>query len=267
MSTFTTLAYRLALPMLSLLGSATACAQATFLIWPIYPKIEAQEKATAVWLENTGKDDAMVQIRVFKWQQQHYQDQYQAQNEVIPSPPIAKIKAGEKYMLRLTRPAAAPDHSEIAYRIIVDELPIQLNSPQATLPKVNFQMRYSIPLFSYGQGLGSGLTEASLAENRQNQLAQPILSYWLESDGNGKTQLYIQNKGLKFARLTGVQLQHGAPQINFENIAFGYILSNSTMHFDLSQTEAEKLRKAEKLYGQDSSGSSVQLIEIQKNIR
>lgn len=28
-------------------------AQATFLIWPIYPKIEANEKATAVWLQNT----------------------------------------------------------------------------------------------------------------------------------------------------------------------------------------------------------------------
>ncbi|EXB24414.1 csuC domain protein, partial [Acinetobacter baumannii 1440422] len=37
-------------------------AQATFLIWPIYPKIEANEKATAVWLQNTGKTDAMVQI-------------------------------------------------------------------------------------------------------------------------------------------------------------------------------------------------------------
>lgn len=57
-------------------------AQATFLIWPIYPKIEANEKATAVWLQNTGKTDAMVQIRVFKWNQDGLKDNYSEQSEI-----------------------------------------------------------------------------------------------------------------------------------------------------------------------------------------
>jgi fimbrial chaperone protein len=34
-------------------------AQATFLIWPIYPKIEANEKATAVWLQ--------IRVRPMRW--------------------------------------------------------------------------------------------------------------------------------------------------------------------------------------------------------
>ena len=66
-------------------------------------KIEANEKATAVWLQNTGKTDAMVQIRVFKWNQDGLKDNYSEQSEIIPSPPVAKIKAGEKHMLRLTK--------------------------------------------------------------------------------------------------------------------------------------------------------------------
>ncbi|RDF55032.1 molecular chaperone, partial [Acinetobacter baumannii] len=93
-------------------------AQATFLIWPIYPKIEANEKATAVWLQNTGKTDAMVQIRVFKWNQDGLKDNYSEQSEIIPSPPVAKIKAGEKHMLRLTKSANLPDGKEQSYRLI-----------------------------------------------------------------------------------------------------------------------------------------------------
>ena len=69
----------------------------------------------------------MVQIRVFKWDQNHQQDAFEEQTEIIPSPPVAKIKAGEKHMLRLTRATSVPDTKELAYRIIVDELPIKLN--------------------------------------------------------------------------------------------------------------------------------------------
>ena len=125
-------------------------------------KIEANEKATAVWLQNTGKTDAMVQIRVFKWNQDGLKDNYSEQSEIIPSPPVAKIKAGEKHMLRLTKSANLPDGKEQSYRLIVDELPIRLSDGnEQDASKVSFQMRYSIPLFAYGKGIGSGLTEES----------------------------------------------------------------------------------------------------------
>ena len=254
---------QLCLSTLSIALCHTAHAQATFVIWPIYPKIEAQEKATAVWLENTGKTDSMIQIRVFKWQQQDNKDQYQAQNEVIPSPPIAKIKAGEKYMLRLTRPNATLKNTETAYRIIVDELPIQLDD-KAAVSNVNFQMRYSIPLFSYGEGIGSGLDEESAKANLKNGLAKPILHYWLKNDERGRSQLYIQNTGLKFARITGVNLEKNSPQIPFQDISFGYILAGSTMRFDLNPKEAQQLALANKIYATDRSGNNTQVVEIDK---
>ncbi len=53
--------------------------------------------------KNTGKTDAMVQIRVFKWNQDGLKDNYSEQSEIIPSPPVAKIKAGEKHMLSLNQ--------------------------------------------------------------------------------------------------------------------------------------------------------------------
>ena len=56
-------------------------AKSNFLIWPIYPIIESQDKAAPVWLENIGDEASIVQIRVFKWSQNDNKDQYQNQQE------------------------------------------------------------------------------------------------------------------------------------------------------------------------------------------
>lgn len=250
--------------LLSSLG-ANAFAQATFLIWPIYPNIESNEKATAIWLENTGKSDAMVQVRAFKWNQKDFKDDYEVQTEIIPSPPVAKIKAGEKYMLRITRSIVPTPNTEQAYRIIVDELPIKLSQDSAAdNSTVSFQMRYSIPLFSYGKGIGSGLTADSAKENQKNMLAQPILTFWTEKNNNGQTELYIKNTGLKFARITGIRLNNNNDVLENNNLALGYVLANSSMRFSLSPEFAQKVSQAQLLYTTDSSGSGQKRIEIKR---
>lgn len=245
-------------------STAPVFAQATFLIWPIYPKIEANEKATAVWLENTGKSDAMVQIRVFNWEQKDYQDTYNEQNQIIPSPPIAKIKAGERHMLRLTQSVAVSENKEQAYRIIVDELPIKLDQNEAVdASKVSFQMRYSIPLFTYGKGVGSGLDEASQKINSKNPNAKPVLSWWIKNNQN-KSELYIRNTGKKFARISGIKLNANSEQFAFQNVSFGYILAESTMKFDLNPDAIKKIESQKILYAVDSSGVTQENLAITK---
>lgn len=249
----------------TMLMSPIVLAQATFLIWPIYPKIEANEKATAVWLENTGQSDAMIQVRVFKWDQHNFQDNYAEQNEVIPSPPIAKIKVGEKHMLRLTRAVQTPDGQEIAYRVIVDELPIKLNQKaEQDNSTVSFQMRYSIPLFTYGNQIGSGLTQESQKLNAKNNLAKPILTWWVKNNAQNKAELYIKNDGLKFARLSGIKTSTNAQQMAFGNMAFGYVLAQSTMKFDIDQKIAKQLAQQTTLYAVDSSGVQQETIEMKR---
>lgn len=245
--------------------SPTVLAQATFLIWPIYPKIEANEKAVAVWLENTGQSDAMIQVRVFKWDQHNQQDNYTDQNEVIPSPPVAKIKAGEKHMLRLTRSVQTPDNQEVAYRVIVDELPIKLNSGvEQDNSTVSFQMRYSIPLFTYGNQIGSGLTQESQKLNAKNNLAKPILTWWVKNNDQGKAELYIKNSGLKFARLSGIKTSKNAAQMAFGNMAFGYVLAQSTMKFDIDQNAVKQFAQQTALYAVDSSGIQQETLEMKR---
>ncbi|KHF78798.1 Sigma-fimbriae chaperone protein [Acinetobacter sp. neg1] len=247
--------------------SSFAMAQATFVIWPIYPKIESDEKAVAVWLENTGKTDAMVQIRVFKWNQNNYKNDYSEQNEIIPSPPVAKVKAGEKHMLRLTKASMVPSGEERAYRVIVDELPVNLNSEnKEKSSNVNFQMRYSIPLFVYGKGLGSGLNEATQKINAKSNNSKPILTWAVEKNSEGKSDLILKNQGKKFARLTAIRITENAKDISLGESSFGYILPNASMKFEIHKNLEKNLNSSSVIYGVDTSGVKQELIKINKEV-
>ena len=137
-------------------------AASSVLIWPIDPVLEADQQASALWLENRGTETANLQIRVFAWSQNGFDEQYQNQRDVIGSPPVAKIEPGQKQLVRLTRTREVPPGQELAYRIIIDEIPSALQVPappegKNTAAAIRFQMRYSVPLFAYGAGLLVGL--------------------------------------------------------------------------------------------------------------
>lgn len=73
--------------LLALLLGGPAQAASAVLIWPINPAIEADQPATALWLENRGKQPVTLQVRVLGWSQADFQDVYRNQQAVIPSPP------------------------------------------------------------------------------------------------------------------------------------------------------------------------------------
>ena len=139
------------------LASLPAWAATSVLIWPIDPVLEADQQASALWLENRGTETANLQIRVFGWSQSGFAEQYQNQRDVIGSPPVARIEPGQKQLVRLTRTREVPPGQELAYRIIIDEIPSPLQVPtppegKNTAAAIRFQMRYSVPLFVVGPG-------------------------------------------------------------------------------------------------------------------
>ncbi len=238
---------------------ATAYSKANFVIWPIYPVIESNEKAVAVWLENTGDAPAMVQVRTFKWTQQNFKEQYQIQNEVVASPPVVRINAGQKQMIRLTKSAQPIVATEQAYRLLIDELPVDPDQKN-TGPQVSFQMRYSLPLFTYGTGIGSGLIEASKKQNDKNPLAKPVLSWQITHSGTEEV-LEIKNSGLKHTRISEVKVGDYVTNLQAKNNGLGYLLANSSMQFGLSTELKKVLLNNITLY---SVNDKNQMLEIKK---
>ncbi|WDY56311.1 fimbrial biogenesis chaperone [Pseudomonas sp. PSKL.D1] len=212
---------------LLLLASLPAGAATSVLIWPIDPVLEADQKAGALWLENRGSAPASLQVRVFAWRQGDYQEQFQAQRDIIGSPPVANIAPGQKQLIRLTRTGSSPAGQEQAYRIIIDEIPSPLpadTNTQGTSAAIRLQMRYSVPLFVYGEGLWG---KPDPDGNRSaGGVGKPQLS-WRPVTVQGKPYVELRNTGPVHARLTDVVVQ-GKP---LAEGLLGYVLPGATMRW------------------------------------
>lgn len=216
---------------LALLWVGPANAATSVLIWPIDPVIDAGQKAGALWLENRGDEVANLQVRVFTWRQGDFDDQYKEQREVIGSPPVAKIEPGQKQLIRLNRIGSSPVGQEQAYRIIIDEIPSArppgdgTDKPQAA---IRFQMRYSVPLFVYGEGL-RGKPDANDPRDAAG-VGKPLLS-WRQVSVQGRPFVELRNTGPVHARLTDVVMQQGGQERPVVQGLLGYVLPGAIMRW------------------------------------
>ncbi|KLJ01599.1 molecular chaperone [Luteimonas sp. FCS-9] len=209
------------------LATTAAPAANSLLIWPVNPTIRHGEQATALWIENQGRTTAHLQLRVFEWHQVDGEDDYRPQQDVVGSPPMTRIAPGQRQLVRLTRTTPTPVARELAYRIVVDEIPVQAaeEAPAGTPVGVRFQFRYSIPLFVRGEAAGRD---------------GPQLAWELQQRDSG-TFLVVHNRGPRHARLTGLGFRRpGGAHVPLENAQLGYVLAGSFARWPLANaTQAD----------------------------
>ena len=208
-------------------------AASSVLIWPIDPVLEADQQASALWLENRGTETANLQIRVVAWSQNGFDEQYQNQRDVIGSPPVAKIEPGQKQLVRLTRTREVPPGQELAYRIIIDEIPSALQVPtppegKNTAAAIRFQMRYSVPLFAYGAGLWS--KDDATRQRDPKGAGKPQLS-WQKVNVAGRNYIEVRNQGAVHARLTDASFKQGGQTRPLVDGLLGYVLPGASMRW------------------------------------
>ena len=197
----------------------TASAQAanSLMIWPIDPAINPEEKASELWLENRGSVTTLMQVRIFSWQQVGGKEQYATQQSVVASPPLVRIEPGKKQLVRLIKQTPPAAGQERAYRVVLDEIPTP-RTPGENQAGLKFQMRYSVPLFVYGDG------------------AKPDLSWQQVSEG-GRSWLLIANRGSGHARLSNVTV--GGRKLG--DGLFGYVLAHSENRWPLKNAVSGQL--------------------------
>ena len=207
-----------------------ARASGAILIWPVDPVIEQGERAKALWLENRGDKPALLQVRIFSWTQIDGQDHYADQEEVVGTPPMARIEPGKRQLVRLTRVNPTPPGVEQAFRLIIDEVPMQAETETGTPEKpvlgVQFQFRYSIPLFVYGDGL----REKSRPDRggKAGIDGEPALACRVVTQA-GQRYLEISNTGPVHARLTNVHIRQGSGSTVLAEGLFGYVLAGASI--------------------------------------
>lgn len=228
------------------MAAQEAKAAATILLWPIDPWLGHETNATELWIQNQGNTPATMQVRIVRWQQVAGNERYEQQTDVVASPPIVTIQKGSKQLIRLIKQTQVLAGVEQAYRIIVDEIP-QAESGNTPQIGIKLQMRYSIPLFVYGQGI------TTYPDSANHALVNPSDLSWQVVRDNGKPAIQVRNTGKVHVRLTEVSGRQGGQMRPIAEGLLGYVLPGGTRAWPLPANLPAPVELKAKINAQDSA--------------
>lgn len=217
---------------LALTRAPLGAAPASVTIWPVNPVVSSTDRATAVWLENRGTSPVTMQARLLRWGVENFANRYVEQDDIVVSPPIATVAPGARQLLRLVKVRPVPAGTEAAYRVFIDQLPDPVDARPAAAGTasmgVTVRMRYSLPLFAFGEGLEP--VDRNTEAGARIAAAGTALS-WRLVEEDGTTWLEISNAGVRHARLTNVRIETPEGSVAVADGLLGYVLPGTTMRW------------------------------------
>jgi fimbrial chaperone protein len=189
---------------------------------PVSLTLQPSQNADGLWLSNTGGDVVHAQIRVYQWTQQDGKEQLTPSRGLVISPPMLQLALADKQLVRVIRAGAPPmgaNAVEAAYRLAIDELPVDTQGKQG----LQFVLHYSVPIFVEPAGVAS---------------VAPQLHWSLKADGAQAT-LEVSNSGNGHAQLAQMNYIDGAGhRTEISGGLLGYVLPGATMQWTLKQAAA-----------------------------
>lgn len=219
---------------------------ASLQVAPISVAFSPQEKAKEIWLTNTSERPIRAQTRVLIWSQVAGQDQVNPTRDLVASPSITEIKAGEQQLIRIIRIAPQNTAVEQTYRLLIDELP---SSGQADAQTgLQLLLQYSIPVFIQP-------TESMAMRNGLTLLNQVNFQYQNQ-------QLIVKNNAKSHIRISELTyINPNGERIPLINGLVGYALAGQSMRWEIP--ESKKILPNGKFEARINSDGLAQMLPIQ----
>ena len=219
---------------------------ASLQVAPISVAFSPQEKAKEIWLTNTSERPIRAQTRVLIWSQVAGQDQVNPTRDLVASPSITEIKAGEQQLIRIIRIAPQNTAVEQTYRLLIDELP---SSGQADAQTgLQLLLQYSIPVFIQP-------TDSIAMRNGLTLLNQVNFQYQNQ-------QLIVKNNAKSHIRISELSyINPNGERIPLINGLVGYALAGQSMRWDIP--ESKKILPNGKFEARINSDGLAQMLPIQ----
>jgi fimbrial chaperone protein len=189
---------------------------------PVTLSLQPSQSADGLWLSNTGDNVIHAQVRVYHWTQNADGDQLAPSQGLVISPPMLQLAAGQPQLVRVIRlgaPPNGPGAVEDAFRVAVDELPVDMHGKKG----LQFVLHYTVPVFVEPAGPAA---------------SPPMLHWDLQRDGD-RVVLQVGNTGGSHAQLASLSFINGAGQRSeITPGLLGYVLPGATMRWVLKPPAA-----------------------------
>lgn len=128
-------------------GLAPVSWAGSFSVSPVRIYMKPRDRAVAITLTNEGDSAVALQADVFVWSQTpEGTDQLELSEDLILSPPIIKLEAGAKQVVRLALLRPADADQQLTYRLIVREVP-EITHPKPEGMQLPIALALSMPVF------------------------------------------------------------------------------------------------------------------------
>jgi len=194
--------------------SASAFA-GSFDVNPIRVDLTGQSRTATVTVRNSGDDPVVVQVSVQAWSQNAGKEVLTDTKDVIVSPPIATIPAGQEQIVRVGMRRAPDTQRELSYRMFLQEVP---PPPRPGVQGLVVALRIGLPIFVQPRQ-GPGKAE---------------LLWSLDTASADTLKLKVENKGSAHIQISTIEFYRGSEKdtvAEFSGLA--YVLSGQTRDWDL----------------------------------
>jgi fimbrial chaperone protein len=203
---------------------SVAARAASLQVAPTTIDLPAKGGTATLYVSNNGTGPIGVHVEGFAWSQADGRDQLQPSRAIQVSPPITRLKPGERQTVRL-RVAPQQGAGERAFRLMASELPDPSDRPHNGV-RVLFQ--FSVPVFVGEEKSGN-----------------PQLVWRLSRTPAGAV-LALRNAGPAYVKFSGLKLvpPKGAP-IDVAHGTLVYVLAGASHQWNLgpvSLGSGEKFR-------------------------
>lgn len=112
-------------------------------ISPIRVYLEDDFNLSSIKITNNSENTKLTEIKVFRWIQQDGQDILLPSDELLVTPAVFSVGAGESQTLRVGILSGVPKNKEKSFRIVISGVNTEHEGSQS----VGFNLNYSLPVF------------------------------------------------------------------------------------------------------------------------
>jgi fimbrial chaperone protein len=128
------------------MGLALPAIAGTFTVTPVRINMSPRDRATAVTITNDGDEELVMQADIYAWSQKPGgEDDLVLSEDLILSPPILKLAARSRQVVRLAKVRQPATDRQQFYRLIVREIPEA--KPAAKDVQLQVALAFSLPVF------------------------------------------------------------------------------------------------------------------------
>jgi len=187
----------------------------SFDVNPIRVDLTSQSRSAAVTVRNSGDDPVVVQVSVQAWSQSGGKDILTDTKDVIVSPPITTIAAGQEQIVRIGMRRAPDAQQELSYRLFLQEVP---PPPRPGFQGLVVALRIGLPIFVQPR---QGPGKANLVWN-------------LDPGSPGTLKLKLDNKGTAHIQISTIEIfRRSEKEAAAEFSGLAYVLPGQARDWDL----------------------------------